>query len=84
MATSTVVTKSGGNFVVTTTIPEADIADGSRESKRLAICSRVSEAGAAGHLGIQKPSDAELDADQDLSPRQVAKIKAGRWTFTGV
>lgn len=77
------VSKSAGNFVVTVTIPEVEIAVEGRDNIRREIMATVQQAAGRAHLGIQR-TDASLDADENMGRRQVAEIKVGRAAFSGV
>jgi hypothetical protein len=83
MATSISVAKSGGNFVVTVTIPVVDITIEGRDNIRKEIMASVQVAAAKAHTGIQR-SDAELDADTAKATAAAAELKAARASFTGV
>ncbi len=74
------VAKSGGNFVVTVTIPEADIKVEGRQAIRKEIMAEVQKAAAAAHTGIQR-TDAEIDADVAAATARAAEAKAARATF---
>ena len=77
------VSKSGGNYIVTITIPEADIAVEGRDNIRKEITAEVGKCCQCAHMGIQL-SNVALDADENMGRKQVAAVKAGRWTFTGI
>ncbi len=83
MATALSITKTAGNFVLTATIPEADIADGVRAFRQKEILANVAAACGKAHAGIQK-TDAELDAEAAKALANAAEVKAGRATFNGV